>query len=268
MRTAALSGLALVVVLAFANPALARTEVDWETTPPVTGDVVGGEVRIDGTGTHPLLTISDLAIASDSYAIRGSVRYEAVGGAGYLEMWSYFADGGAYFSRTLGSSGTVASLNGTSDGRTFEVPFFLNGSPGPERVELNLVLPDGGTVWIGPLELVGFDTGDAWWTEGQAGIVGAVGGTIAGLSGAALGLLGRRLGSRRFVMGLLVGGAIAGGVLLLVALVAIIDGQPRHVWYPLGLLGVILALVDGFLIPTMRRNYAAAELQRMHALDA
>ena len=268
MRTAALSNLALVVVLAVANPALAQTEVDWETTPPAAGDVIDGEVRIDGTGTHPLLTISDPDITGDSYAITGPVRYQAVGGTGYLEMWSYFADGGAYFSRTLGTSGTVASLSGTSDGRVFEVPFFLNGSPGPERVELNLVLPDGGTVWIGPLELAGFDTGDAWWTEGQAGIVGAVGGITAGLAGAVLGVLGRRLRNRRFVMGLLVGGAIVGGVLLLVALVAIIDGQPRHVWYPLGLLGGILALVDGFMIPTMCRNYAAAELQRMHALDA
>ncbi len=268
MRTVALSFLAIVAVIAIAAPPLAASKIDWEATTPASGEVVDNELRIEGTGTHLLVTISDPDITGDSYSIAGEIRFDAVGEAGYLEMWSYFADGGAYYSRTLDDSGPMAPFVGNSDGRAFEVPFFLNGAAGPDRVELSLVLADGGTVWISPLDLVGFNTGDAWWSESQAGIVGAAGGILAGLSGAALGLLSRKQKSRRLVVGMLIGGAIVGSVLLVVTLAALIDGQPRHVWYPLGLFGLILAVVDGLLIPTMRKTYAAAELQRMRALDA
>ncbi|MDH3189438.1 MAG: hypothetical protein OEM39_02185, partial [Acidimicrobiia bacterium] len=91
---------------------------------------------------------------------------------------------------------------------------------------------------------------------------------LAGLSGAMLGYLVSRRKSRRLVEGVLVVGAVVGVVLLVVAAVAWLTQQPQHVWYPLALIGGILALVYGALIPTTRRNYQAAELSRMRALDA
>ena len=36
----------------------------------------------------------------------------------------------------------MAALTGDSDGRAFELPFYLNGAAGPERIEINLVLPE------------------------------------------------------------------------------------------------------------------------------
>jgi hypothetical protein len=269
MRMIVLSCLAALVVLVPAAPALAASDgVDWTITTPASGQVIGDEVRVDGEGTHHLIRIAPPDIRGDTYAINGSVRFENVGDAAYLEMWSYFADGGAYYSRTLDGQGPMAVLSGDSDGRAFELPFALNGSEAPTAVEVNVVLPQGGTVWVGPLDLVGFGASTPWWTERQAALIGSIGGILAGLSGALLGVLAGRRKARRFVGGLMFGGASIGATLVVAAVVAAVASQPRHVWYPIGLLGVILAGVYGLLIPTVHRSYAAAELQRMRAMDA
>ena len=245
-----------------------RRSGEPEVWDPETGEVMGREVRVEGIGTHRLVTFADPGIEGDSYFVRGSVRYEGVGGSGYLEMWSFFADGSEYYSRTLATEGPVGSLSGDSAGRAFEVPFFLNGVDGPDRIEFNVVLPEDGTVWVGPLTLDGFGPSSAWWTERQAGVIGAMCGALAGLSGAVIGILGGRRRGRSLVEGLLWGGLAVGVVAVLAGGGALLASQPRHVWYPLILIGVVLAVVDGALLPTMRRNYAAAELHRMHALDA
>ncbi len=268
MRALLLSWLTLLVVAAPPTPARPAGDIDWTVTPPAAGEVVGDEVRLEGPGTHHLVTIAEPDVRGDSYAITGSVRFEEVGGTAYLEMWSYFADGGAYFSRTLDVQGPMAALSGDSEGRPFELPFFLNGAAGPERLEINLVLPEGGTVWVGPLDLRGFGPSTDWWTERQSAVFGATGGVLAGLAGAIIGILGGRRKSRRLVEGVMIGGFVIGLGLVAFGVVALVSGQPRHIWYPVGLIGTILAVVDGLLIPTMRKSYAAAELQRMRAFDA
>lgn len=105
----------------------------------------------------PLVEITDPQITARCYAIRGRVRYEDVGGAGFLEMWSYFADGSQYFSRTLETGGALQMLSGDSPWRDFALPFDLGPNPNqakPNRLVVNLVLPESGTVWISNLELV------------------------------------------------------------------------------------------------------------------
>ncbi|MDH3306433.1 MAG: hypothetical protein OEO77_02770 [Acidimicrobiia bacterium] len=268
MQRAVLSCLIVATVTLMAAPALAVEDIEWTSTTPASGEVEGDELRIDGPGTHQVVTLTEPDIRGDSYAVEGTVRYEDVAGTAYLEMWSFFADGGAFFSRTLDVEGSMAALEGDSDARRFSLPFLLNGASGPERIEINLVLPEGGTVWIGALELQGFGPSTDWWTERQAAAIGATSGILAGLSGAAIGFLGGRARNRRLVEGLLVGGVTVGGGLLVVGLAGLVAHQPRHVWYPVGLVGIILVVVYGMLIPTMRRNYAAAELHRITALDA
>jgi hypothetical protein len=252
------------------SPAVAYAvgEVDWRDTAPSSGVVVEDEVQVNGTGTHRLVTIVDPDISDDEYAITGRLRYEDVGGDGYLEMWSFFADGSAYFSRTLGRTGPTAVMRGASSGREFLLPFSLNGAAGPERVEVNVVLPAGGTVWIGPLALQGFGESQTWWTEPQAGIVGATLGVIAGLLGAAIGLLDRSGRHPRALKFLLIGGTVGGVIALLVGGVAFLAGQPRHVPYPLLLTGLIVTVVSAALLSQLRRRSASAELRRMRALDA
>ena len=192
MRRVLLSCLMVVVVAWPAAAASAAEEIDWTVTVPSSGTVIGDEVRIEGPGTHRLLTIVDPGIEGDDYLIEGTVRYEGVEPAGYLEMWSFFADGGAYFSRTLAEDGPSAALVGASPRRTFEVPFVLNGSAGPERIEFGVVLPDAGTVWVGPLTLGQVASSTAWWSERRAAQIGATLGVLAGLSGAVIGMLGGR----------------------------------------------------------------------------
>ena len=100
----------------------------------------------------------------------------------------------SYFSRTLGSDGPMAALDGTSDWRPFELPFFLQGADGPERLEIGVVLPSTGTVEIGPLELVRLDAeasgGGAWLSDRTIGALrAALIGTAVGVFGAAIAFL-------------------------------------------------------------------------------
>ncbi len=83
-----------------------------------------------------------------------------------------------------------------------------------------------------------------------------------------MGVVSGRRRARRFVVGLLIGGLVVGALCLVAAGAAMLSSQPRHVWYPLALIGLILVVVDGALLPSTRRAYAAAELHRMRALDA
>jgi hypothetical protein len=115
--------------------------------------VVGGAAA----GAHPVLRLENPAVTSPRYAIEGRVRYAGIRRVGYLEMWSYFPDGGAYFTRTLAppGSGPMAQLTGDSDWRTFSLPFTSRPRYLPRTLEVNVVLPGGGgTVWLGPAKLV------------------------------------------------------------------------------------------------------------------
>ena len=132
-------------------------QINWATSAPASGQVVDGNAQVsaDGSGgLFPLIAVDAPDLGRVGFSVRGRVRYSDVAGSGYLEMWSVFADGGRYFSRTLGAEGPMAVVTGTSDWRPFELPFFLEGAAPPSRLEINVVLPGSGTVEIGPLEVV------------------------------------------------------------------------------------------------------------------
>src|SRR5262245_36200034 len=137
----------------------------------------------EGTGaiTLPLLTIERPGIRTERHGLRGRVRYEGVAAGGYLEMWSYLAEG-AFFSRSLDQSGPMRRLEGSSEWRPFVLPFVNRaGGSSPQKLAFNLVLAGAGRVEIGPVELVQFTAdedpfGDssAWWSGQHAGILGAI----------------------------------------------------------------------------------------------
>jgi hypothetical protein len=269
----ALVALTLVGPAAAAGPA-----VDWSSTPVERGTVLPGQapggdaalrlVSRRGTGsTFELTEIADPPIRGDQYAIAGRVRYEDVQGSGYLEMWSAFADGGRYFTRTLAGSGPLARLQGTSGWREFSLPFYLQGHEPPTRLELNLVLPGRGTVFLGPLGLVQPEANAAWWSERTAGLLGAIFGSAIGLAGAAVGLLAARGRARRLVLLVLLAMIASGALLLGIGVAAFAAGEPSHVWYA-PLLGGVIAIAVGIGVLTpLRRRYAEIELRRMRALD-
>lgn len=97
------------------------------------------------------------------------------------------------------------------------------------------------------------------------GIGGAAAGVLGGVVGAAGGILAPKGKGRGFVLGSMMVGAIFGVLALLTGIVALVLGQPYHVWYPLFLLGAVLGGVMGGLIPVVRRRYREAEQRRLDA---
>ncbi len=267
-------------------------EIFWEEM-KASGGVTAGEVvaapsgssdpaasvRIENPGGRPktvqVLTLDRPGIQTLRYAVLGLVRYADAAPGTHLEMWNYFPDHRAMFTRTLADSGPMRRLDGSGDWRPFVLPFFSDEKAGvPSRLELNVVFTGGGTVWLGPLRLVQYDANEdplavpgAWWSDRTAGLFGGIAGGVLGCLGGLIGTLGGLGKARRFVMLLAWSVVIAGIVSLVAGIVAICLAQPYAVYYPLLLAGLISSLVVGLLIPTLKRRYEQRELRRMEALD-
>jgi hypothetical protein len=209
-----------------------------------------------------VLEIDGPRIAGASYRIVGKVAYEGVEEEGYLEMWSEFADGGRYFSRTMGASGPMGKLFGSSPARPFELPFQLDpNGPKPVRLELAVVLMGPGLVTLSDLRFEsepGLASAGAWWSDRTAGLVGGLIGSAVGILGALIGTLASLGRGRAFVLGSLQLMAGLGAVSLAAGLVALSLGQPYAVWYPLTLTGALCGALGLGLRGTVRRRYAGA----------
>lgn len=274
-RFARAAAVAAVVAFAMSSSVAAQEpvmQINWATSAPASGQVVDGNAQVsaDGSGgLFPLIAVNVPDLGRVGFSVRGRVRYSDVAGSGYLEMWSVFADGGRYFSRTLGAEGPMAVVTGTSDWRPFELPFFLEGAAPPNRLEINVVLPGSGTVEIGPLEVVRLaEAGSgAWLPDRAVGVVGAALGSAIGVLGALVGVLVSRNRGRGFVLPVMTAAAVLGSVLIAASVAAIPAGQPPGIVFLLFVPGVILAAVFGASLPRVRRAYAEAELRRMRAMD-
>lgn len=246
------------------------------------GDVVPGRgqewqcLRIQnessGTKTFPILVLKGLSATASQYAIQGQVRYEGVTGVSYLEMWTVLEDGGRYFTRTLGTSGPLGAITGTSTWRPFALPFDLNKArPSQVSLEVNLVLRGPGVVEIGPLQLVNLSPDGrsrAWWSSQTAGWLGGGLGALIGLAMALAGVLAGRDAARPVVMGILAGVFAVGLAGLSVGVVAAFSSQPYAVCYPLLLLGSIATVLAVVLRLKLSRHWRAVELRKMQAMDA
>jgi hypothetical protein len=261
------AALAVVALGACGNDDAGRT-IEWDEVAAQGGFVQDNRLVVtsDG-GSVPVAVIEPVGIGGTGYEVRGRVSYEGVTGTGYLEMWSYFSDGGAYFTRTLDTEGPLQALRGDSAERDYELPFYLNGAPSPDRLEINVVLPEGGTVTLGPLELVSLD-GGVWWDESTAGALGAIAGITIGMLGAITGILAGRGRARRVVFALFAVAFVLGALLVALGITAVVVGQPYAVYYPLLLAGGLVVVVFAGATPGVRRRYQEQELRRMSALDS
>lgn len=224
-----------------------------------------------------LITIENPPITRQNFALNGWIQHKGVEGTAYLEMWTVFADGSNYFSRTLGTTGPMRSLNGDSGWREIALPFQLSDdpkAPKPNKLIVNAVLPGAGETLLSDLTLTEADnitaamTSGAWWSDSAAGWVGGVGGSVIGLLGALVGVLAGLGMARRLVATLLVCGVLLGAVLLVTGLVALAIGQPYAVYYPLLLGGGLCGVLGTVGFAVHRQRYAQAEMRRMQALDA
>jgi hypothetical protein len=271
---------ALIVLLAAAGESRAAKPASAPASAPSERAItwLKQEVALPaGGGVVKVLEIDDPKITQTNYAIRGRVKYKDVKGHGYLEMWNHFPDGTAYFSRTLDTSGPMGELHGESDWREFVLPFYSKPGKLPSKLEVNVVLPEGGTVQLGEAKLVqpfanpsadaGAGAGGAWWDDRQGAKIGAIMGTSLGIMGALIGILAGIGRSRRLVLSLAMTAVTFSVTLLLLGVVALAAKQPYAVWYPLVLGGGIGTIVVGSLIPMIKRRYAEHELRRMTAAD-
>jgi hypothetical protein len=258
------------------------------------GHLVAGEV-IDEPGQIPaqqlavrqsedrsksvhILTIDDPHVGPPAYVLRGRVRYEGVKKAGYLELLNYLPDGGPYFTRTLSPSGPMQVLEGASKWREFQLPFDLAKPDGsyngpPTKLELNVSLPGGATVYLSDLELAQLSgaadlSSGAWWSSRTAGIIGAVVGILLGCFGGLIGTLEGFGRARAVVMAALVVLFVAGVASLIGGIVAVALGQPYVVYSLLLGMGVLGTILPPLRLSGLRRRYQQLELRRMEALDA
>lgn len=227
-----------------------------------------------------LLRIEAPAIAGQQYAIRGQVRYSGVKGKGFLELWNYFPPlkpgqpEGAYFSRTLGESGSMGVIAGDSDWREFLLPFNRTGAPAPpSRLELTAILPTPCEVELGPLQLVDYaddaaGAAGAWWSREQTGSIGAALGALGGILGGLIGPLAGQRRARGLVLGALALMGAAGALGLFLGFRGLAANQPFWVWGTLVLSGGLMLAIPGTLFIPIRRRYAELELRRISSLDA
>ncbi len=280
----------LLVLMVFAPGAFGQEvlqEIEWGRLPeqqrPEGADVLPpGEglsfevlkiVRTDeGPHTVHLATIEEPGIDATRYAVAGRLRHEDVDGVGYMEMWSHFPDGSFFFSRTLGDTGPMQSLQGTSDWREFLLPFTTGDEPmRPSRLVINLVLPGRGAVYVSPLRVVQYREERrvaAWWSPRTGGLIGGFLGSILGCAGAFVGVLlsrGKGLGS---IEALTKAAVLIGCGVLACGLAGKALGQPRAVTYPLLLNGFLWTAIPSGLLPVVRRRRKAIELRKMQAMDA
>ena len=246
---------------------------------PAGGDSTSELLRVtnpDGAPrTIPLFAIDEPGVRSPRYLFRGEVRGEGIEGQAYLEMWSFFAGGGRYFSRTLAQVGPMASLSGTFRFRPFLLPFTAEPGMSPERLAVNVAFPGRGTVILGKLSLVELGSGDdfftpagAWLTPRQISLFGGIGGSLLGVLGALVGILASQGQARTFVLGLLKGMFAFGAAALLAGAIGWWSAQPPVLLFTLFLLGILCTVLPASLLGKVRRQYEEKEFRRMRALDA
>lgn len=233
-------------------------------------------VRRAGEGEHVVrvMTIDRPGVSRRCFALEFRAQGRRLDEPVVLQMDTWLPEGGPYFSRTTGDSGPMRPLAG-DDPRRIVLPMTLSGDERPTRVALSVVFQGTGEVVLGRVELVEAShpavltsPEGAWWSGRAGGLIGGIGGGAFGLFCGVLGLLaglgrGREPVTKLLLVLCLLGVATAG-----VGVLALVLGQPYAVWFPLVLLGGLVAVVCGGMRPILYRNRRQAELRAMQAADA
>ena len=285
LRDAGLVTWALVGAAHAAMAAEVVRVVTWDgpagvpPAPEVRPVVVDGEprlvVEVSGRETRifNLARIDDPGVTPPAWRLEGSFQVENLEGGLQLEMWVVYANGARYFSRS--NTWTGDSSPSSTGSVPFTLPFYPDPSSTlPTRLEVNLMLAGPGRVVLGPMRVVQLAAvtemlapAGSWWGAREGAILGATAGTVLGLLGAMLGLLMARGIGLRMASALLLAIGLAGVGALATGGYALATGQPHGVWFPLGLLGLIAAVVGFAMRPVAHQRLAMLEDQRMRAAD-
>ncbi len=181
----------------------------------------------------------------------------------------------------------MGKISRTSDWKPFLLPFDRKGvGETPTQLEVNLILPGRGTVYIGPIKFsenpewdkYGNAAGTAavvrrelysygWWPFLAAWKVIRTG--VPMLLGFAclIGWLAHQGKGRRFVMAATAFCSALGVVAALATIVALAAGQPWWVWFPTGVLGLVLLAIFPQQMWRFRKRYGVLELRRIASMD-
>ena len=234
-------------------------------------------LHLDGTMTSEgralVLSLDEPALERPVFEVRGQVRTQGLHPAGDLRVWAHYEGGERDYAQTAGSSPPLASLGADEDWRAFAIPLAGRAGYHIERVELEVLIPGGGSVDVGPVRVVEMDqegVGSAldapWWSEARGETMGA--GVAAGLFliGALVALLallgvarGLALAGHRLLLGV-------GALGLLAGLASFAFDQPAFVSNPLLAWGAIGLVAGVALSAPMRRRYEKVRLSRMPRL--
>ena len=110
-------------------------------------------------------------------------------------------------------------------------------------------------------------SGSDWWSGSTGGLIGGIGGTILGLLGALIGTLTGVGKGRKIVLTLAAFMAGMGGLIMLGGIYAVVAGQSFNVFYPLLLLGAMMAIGGAAILCVAPGRFRDRELRRMQALD-
>jgi len=158
IRTIAAILLVLCVAAAQARAGVIR-ELTWDKSLPTAAttqqaNAVTVTAPANG-GTIVVLALDQPGASDDAFAIEGQIKYENVTPPGHLELTGVFADGSRETSKAAAPFGPMGALNGSSDWRAFLLPSLgRRVGEAPTRIEVSVVLPGGGTVYLGPAKLV------------------------------------------------------------------------------------------------------------------
>jgi hypothetical protein len=265
MNKTALAMLLLILLLASTSRA---AELTWDRALPTTATTREANALVvtapEAGATVTVLTLDGPAVRSDAFAVRGQVRYTDVAKPGHLQLVATFPDGSQETSRATAPFGPMGQLKGTSDWREFMLASLgQHPKQRPTRIEVSVVLPGGGTVYLGRASLVeglaNRRPRDVGWMEPTRLRLAA--GVLAGLLavyGVITLLLARRRAARALVVSMTVLVTALSCAAVGCAWAAMLGADEREPLYPLALVGMLgIAMCFGML-RLIKRRYAAA----------
>lgn len=220
------------------------------------------------------VTITNVSLLKNANAIAWEMKYENVvstnswiGTYELVEQYPPRARGGDYVTNS-----DEFPLSGTRNWDRYGSvirPAPYDNETKPIKLEIKLVLPSQGTVYLRPIKLIKWvnPNSDNWWTPQQSGLIGGIGGSLIGCLGGLIGLLVSKGKARNFVLASVKCFIVFGILLMIAGLTAAALKQPYAVWYALLLPGVILILVFSLNLNSIQRRYDELEIRRMTSMD-
>ena len=102
-----------------------------------------------------------------------------------------------------------------------------------------------------------------WWAPPAGLLIGGALGVSIGVGAGAAGLLAGRGKNRKLAVALILSMLIVGTLSLGGAAVALADGQPVEVFYPLIFPGFIASLLSALIIRPVRKRYRKLEVKKL-----